>query len=273
MFRPQTPGSLSQSPYGAQYPSQSTASSTPPPPRPNAAYATPPIATGPPSNRYAPQQSTQPNNAIPPAGPAGRGIMPPPTNHAYAPPPAQTPYGQPPQQIYPPPHQAQGPPPMAGPPMTGPPPMAGPPQGPPPRGSSTTGSRPEIGSSHPPPPKSATPAQKYPKGDRSHIPEHSRLLFEILEEEMQRVTTNAPPDYQTQVQQLGKRLSAFLDHLNNDDLLTQDTVGALTTAFVHVRNKNFAEASNVYSNVPQQELGGFGAVHKKLIQLSEFAQQ
>ncbi|KAK6359361.1 protein transport protein S31 [Orbilia brochopaga] len=265
MYRPQTPGSRSQSPYVTNSPSTGPPMSTgPPPPRPNAAYAAPPTASGPPSNRYTPQPSAQPaSSTIPPAGP-GRGMVPPPAHNAYAPPPTAPMYNQPPA-----PSPYAAPPPSTGPP-TGPPPMTGPPQGPP-RGSSAAGSRPD--SSHNAPPKAATPKLKHPKGDRSHIPEHSRLLYEILDEEMRRITDNAPPDFRTQISQMGKRLDAFFDHLNNDDLLSHDTIRGLTDAYVHVRNGDFEAASNAYGNVPQTELGSFGAVHKKMIQLSQFARQ
>ncbi|KAF3910547.1 hypothetical protein ABW21_db0201411 [Orbilia brochopaga] len=267
MYRPQTPGSRSQSPYVTNSPSAGPMGTGPPQPRANAAYAAPPTATGPPSNRYTPQPSAQPApSAIPPAGP-GRGMVPPPSHNAYAPPPAAATtmhmYNQPPA-----PSPYNQPPPSTGPP-TGPPPMTGPPTGPP-RGSSAAGTRPE--SSHAPP-KAATPRLKHPKGDRTHIPEHSRLLYEILDDEMRRIIDSAPADFKPQVAQIGKRLDVFFDHLNNDDLLTKDTIQGLTDTYVHVRNGDFESASSAYGNVPQTELGSFGAVHKKMIQLSQFARQ
>ncbi|KAK6528381.1 hypothetical protein TWF281_009622 [Arthrobotrys megalospora] len=264
-YRPQTPGSQPHSPYVPQSPPQGQPRTGPTPPRTHAAYAPPPAAAGPPSNRYTPSATAQNvPSAMPPTGP-GRGMMPPPAGNLYAAPPSSQPlYNQPPpqhQQMYSQPPQPQGPP------MAGPPPMG------PPRGTSASGSRGDAsgsGGPPPPPPKTATPKPKHPKGDRTHIPEHSQLLFEILSEEMDRVTANAPADFKTQVQQLGKRLDTFFDHLNNDDLLSHDATRQLTDAFVHVRNGNFDEASNAYAEV-QSELGSFGVVHKKLIQLSQFA--
>ncbi|TGJ66271.1 hypothetical protein EYR41_007916 [Orbilia oligospora] len=269
-YRPQTPGSQPHSPYVPQSPPQGPPGTGPTPHRTHAAYAPPPTASGPPSSRYTPSAPVQNvSSTLPPAGP-GRGMIPPPAANPYAaPPPAQSLYNQPPlqhQQMYSEPPQPQGPP-MAGPPMAGPPPPMGPP-----RGTSASGLRgtPPQGGAPPPPPKAATPKPKHPKGDRSHIPEHARLLFEILSEEMELVTANAPADFKAQVQQLGKRLDTFFDHLNNDDLLSQNVTRQLTDAFVHVRNGNFDEASNSYAAV-QSELGSFGVVHKKLIQLSQFA--
>ncbi|KAF3197298.1 hypothetical protein TWF192_007333 [Orbilia oligospora] len=269
-YRPQTPGSQPHSPYVPQSPPQGPPGTGPTPPRTHAAYAPPPPAAGPSSSRYTPSAPVQNvSSTLPPAGP-GRGMIPPPAANPYAaPPPAQSLYNQPPlqhQQMYNEPPQTQGPP-MAGPPMAGPPPPMGPP-----RGTSASGLRgtPPQSGAPPPPPKAATPKPKHPKGDRSHIPEHARLLFEILSEEMELVTANAPADFKAQVQQLGKRLDTFFDHLNNDDLLSQNVTRQLTDAFVHVRNGNFDEASNSYA-VVQPELGSFGVVHKKLIQLSQFA--
>ncbi|KAK6345561.1 hypothetical protein TWF718_007472 [Orbilia javanica] len=265
-YRPQTPGSQPHSPYVPQSPPQGQSQTGPPPPRAHAAYAPPPAAAGPPSSRYTPSAPAQSlSSTIPPAGP-GRGMMmPPPAGNPYAAPPASQPlYNQPPhpqQQMY------SEPPPPQGPPMSGPPPMG------PPRGASAAGIRgtpPQSGGPPAPPPKAATPKPKHPKGDRSHIPEHARLLSEILSEEMERVTANAPADFKGQVQILSKRLDTFLDHLNNDDLLSQDVTRQLTDTFVHVRNGSFDEASNAFSAV-QSELGGFAAVHKKLIQLSQYA--
>lgn len=263
-YRPQTPGSQPHSPYIPQSPPQGPPGTGPTPPRTHAAYAPPPVTAGPPSNRYTPSVPAQNvSSTMPPAGPS-RGMIPPPAANPYAAPPSSQPlYTQPPpqhQQMYSEPPQPQGPP------MAGPPPMG------PPRGTSASGLRgtPPQSGGPPPPPKAATPKPKHPKGDRSHIPEHARLLYEILNEEMERVTANAPADFKAQVQQLGKRLDTFFDHLNNDDLLSHDVTSQLTDAFVHVRNGNFDEASNTYSAV-QPELGSFGVVHKKLIQLSQFA--
>ncbi|KAK6504744.1 protein transport protein S31 [Arthrobotrys musiformis] len=273
-YRSQTPGSQPHSPYVPQSPPQGQPRTGPTPPRAHAAYAPPPAAAGPPSNRYTPSAPT--HNApstMPPTGPS-RGMIPPPAGNPYAPPPSSQPlYGQPTphQPMYNEHAQPQGPP-MAGPPMAGPPmagpPMAGPPPMGPPRGAA--GPQQSGGPPPPPPPKAATPKPKHPKGDRSHIPEHGRLLYEILSEEMERVTANAPADFKAQVQQLGKRLDIFFDHLNNDDLLSHDATSRLTDVFVHVKNGNYDEASNAYANV-QSDLGSFGVVHKKLIQLSQFA--
>ncbi|KAF3914246.1 hypothetical protein AA313_de0205382 [Arthrobotrys entomopaga] len=242
-------------------------------------YAAPPttLSTGPPSNRYTPSSSTQnAPSGMSSMGP-GRGMMHPGTTSYTAPPSAQLTYNQPSQYGSVPPPQASsmtGPPmtgpPMSGPPMSGPPmtgpPMTGPPPMGPPRGSSAIGSRP---GSTAPPPKTPTPKPKHPKGDRSHIPEHSRLLFEVVSEQMDQVIANAPADAKTQVSQLGKRLDTFYDHLNNDDLFSLDAIQGLTDTFVQVRNKNIGGALGVFGTV-QTEIGSFGPVFKKLIQLCQY---
>ncbi|KAF3911552.1 hypothetical protein ABW20_dc0109856 [Dactylellina cionopaga] len=255
--------SPAQNHFVPQSPPQGQPRAAPTPPRSNAAYAPPPSTAGPPNSRYTPSVPAQ--NA--PLGGPGRGMMPPPAGNPYTAS-SSTPsmYSQPPppQSMYNTPPQPQGPP-MTGPPMMGPP-MTGPP-----RGSSAAGSRPEASHGVPPPPKAATPKPKHPKGDRSHIPEHSRLLYEILSHEMEQIAAKAPVDFKTQVQQLGKRLDVFFDHLNNDDLLSQNTISALTQVFVLVRDGNYDEATAANAEVPQTEVGSFGAVHKKLIQLSQFS--
>ncbi|EPS45073.1 hypothetical protein H072_1061 [Dactylellina haptotyla CBS 200.50] len=258
-YTSEIPGNRAQSPYVPLSPQQVQPGPGSIQARVNTSYAAVPTTSGPPSNRYTPSVPAQNTpSTMPPGGP-GRGMVPPPTANSYtAPPPVQSMYGQPPstQQMY------TSPPPPQGPPMAGPPPMG------PPRGSSAAGSRPGS-TAPPPPPKAATPKPKHPKGDRSHIPQHSHLLFEILSEEMERVTARAPAEYKAQVSQLGKRLDTFFDHLNNDDLLSQDQIGKLTDVFSNVRAGNFDSATNAYAEV-QPELGSFGAVHKKLIQLSQF---
>jgi len=224
------------------------------------------------SGRYTPQPVAQSPLAGPPGGRAGppQGSVipgPPAPGPRYAPPstvfgqhPTASPYSsqpppptatsqyapqapqQPPQGQYGPPSSAQGPPP----PRSGPPPVAA------------------------PPPKPATPTPRpskyrkiYPcpllrytiltttiaKGDRSHIPAQHMPIFELLSTDMERVKTRAPPDFSRQVTDTEKRLNILFDHLNNEDLLSADTLESMATLAKALAAKDYTTARNIQVNL------------------------
>lgn len=64
---------------------------------------------------------------------------------------------------------------------------------------------------------------------------------------MQRVKSQAPPDFQKQVRDTEKRLNILYDHLNNGDLLTADTIASMAdlAQALQVRNYDHAQAIHV----------------------------
>ncbi|KAF4552090.1 Protein transport protein sec31-like protein [Elsinoe fawcettii] len=216
-------------------------------------YNAPP-AGGPPSNRYAPAPSATPSapapgapqpprNAAPPPNPYARA----PSNYAARPPSAAA------QPLAPPPGAGQ--PPSAGPPPSalGPPP-GGPPQRPP-RGP------PRQDTPNAPPPAAtpaAAPAPKHPPGDRSHIPASAQPIFDILNADMARIKSKAPATYAPQVNDTERRLSILFDHLNNQDLLKEDTIQEMVTISQAVQARDYARAQEVFTAMMKEKLEGEG---------------
>ncbi|KAL8728756.1 MAG: hypothetical protein Q9166_005188 [cf. Caloplaca sp. 2 TL-2023] len=272
------PGPMMQSPGGGQQPP--TPSLPPPPkgmPRTNSPMnpmtnppSTQPLPNRPPSsvaNMYAPPQARQnaatQHQPMVPRGPSPYNPPPSvaPTNSRYTPaprspkeayplprtgPPPPNPYA--PQQGYDqgkqwgPNEQMSSP---AMPPMTGPPPrLSGPPSGPPSAAlgnaraeavPTQSGNAPEV----------AAP-QKHPLGDRSHIPSKSRPIFELLSTDMQRVKARAPANFQKQVNDTEKRLNILFDHLNNEDLLKDDTVESMIELSRAVQARDYEQAQAIH---------------------------
>ncbi|OAK98308.1 hypothetical protein IQ06DRAFT_279567 [Phaeosphaeriaceae sp. SRC1lsM3a] len=264
-------GPTAPSPYA---PSPAANPYAPPPPSGFAAPQPAPVARGaspyqppssaaPPSNRYAPAPGSQPS-AAPGGMPPPRNIAPPPTSFtpggSYAP----SPYGQSPAQ--PPPSAAAAPPPRGppqGPPRSGPPP-GGPPQGGPPRADS----RPGTGQSQP----AAPVAAKHPPGDRSHIPDASQPIYEILGAEMQRVKAKAPAQYKQHVADTEKRLNILFDHLNNEDLLKPDTIQQMNELASNIQARQYDNASAIFSDLmtnKNDEGSNWLVGVKRLIQFSK----
>jgi protein transport protein SEC31 len=75
-------------------------------------------------------------------------------------------------------------------------------------------------------------------GDRSHIPDSSRPMYEILNADMQRVKARAPAQYRQHVADTEKRLNILFDHLNNEDLLKPDTIQDMNELAGHLQAKN-----------------------------------
>ncbi|KAI5788507.1 hypothetical protein EDC01DRAFT_660405 [Geopyxis carbonaria] len=226
--RVQSPAIRSQSPatgYRAGSPQQFGQPSNP--------YAPPVAQNSAAAGRYAPVPGAAPTGPPGPGGmrPMAQGIPPPPqgayggrtsappAGPQYAPPP--TAFSQPPAQS---PYAPQQPPPQATPGPYAPPPG----QAPPPRHGSV-----------PPPPKPATPApppSKHPKGDRTHIPSQHRPIYELLSADMERVKALADTE---------KRLGILFDHLNNEDLLSADTLEKMDILAKAIANKDYGTAHSI----------------------------
>ena len=197
-------------------------------PRGPSPYNAPPAAP-PPSNRYAPAPTTQ--SSAPPSQPE------PPMNQQGPPPPNA--YGQ--QQNYG--RQQQGQSTMSPPPgpMSRPPaPPAGPPQAP------AQGSRPGTTQSQ----RGKTPVpSKYPPGDRSHIPANARAIYDVLSGDMQRVKAKAPSSFKAQVVDTEKRLNILYDHLNNEDLLKEDTVSSMVELAQALQARDYERSQAIHVEI------------------------
>ncbi|KAK9460034.1 uncharacterized protein V1516DRAFT_678726 [Lipomyces oligophaga] len=212
------------------------------PPSVGSTYAAP-TQTSRPVNPYAPQPATTTNSTNRPINP-------------YAPVAAPVlPTGQ----------AVPGPPPMTAPPLSGLPPMTGPP-------SVTAGYALPPQAQHVPRPPSvartvspaqsivaasmsgrstaaAPPPPKYAPGDRSHIPANAQPIYGILSAEMARVKQKVPANVAPQVHDTEKRLNILFDHLNNSELLTEETIREMVILAQALQNKDFDTAYAVHLNL------------------------
>ncbi|GJN84869.1 protein transport protein S31 [Purpureocillium lilacinum] len=228
-------------------------------PRTASPYNAPPSGA-PPSNRYAPAPSMQPQQPSQPP----MGSMPPPPGPASRPPPVN-PYGPPPTQATP---QGQYAPSPYAAPQSQPsaPPQGPPPTGPPPMGSGATPT--------PPPPKAAAPPSKpkHPSGDRSHIPANAQGLVDILSQDMQRVASKAPATFAPQVKDTQKRLNLLFDHLNNEELVQPATIDQLSELAQAIQSKDYARAQKLQLDIQRdktEECGNWMVGVKRLISMSK----
>jgi protein transport protein SEC31 len=86
-------------------------------------------------------------------------------------------------------------------------------------------------------------------GDRSHIPDASRSIYEILETELQRVKAKAPAQYKQHVADTEKRLNILFDHLNNEDLLKPDTIQQMNQLASSIQTKQYDDAIAIFSDL------------------------
>jgi len=74
-------------------------------------------------------------------------------------------------------------------------------------------------------------------------------IFELLSTDMERVKTRAPPDFSRQVTDTEKRLNILFDHLNNEDLLSADTLESMATLAKALAAKDYTTARNIQVNL------------------------
>lgn len=240
-------------------------------------YQPPPsTSTAAPSNRYAPAPGSTPS-ALPGAPPQQRQVAPNPymqqqqQQSPYSP--QQPSYGQPqPQQAGAPmpPSKATGPPPQGPPrPQAAPPPSGPPPSGPSrnaltsptprqvalPQNAADASSQPE---NQAPPTAAAPPKAKYPRGDRSHVPILAQPIVDILTPEVARIKSAAPQMYKPQVDDMEKRINILFDHLNNEDLLSEQTVQQMVGISRAVQNHDWDQALSLYNEMQTAKMEAEG---------------
>lgn len=261
---PERPPSSAATAYAPQQPFSNLGSVQQQPPvhRGPSPYNVPPTAP-PPSNRYAPAPSARsavsPSQQEPSTTP-GSNRQGPLAPNPYAP-----------QQSYAPQPQnpsIQSSTPSTIPLSTGPPPRSGPPSAPPhgpPQGSRPGTAQSQRG-------KTATPVTtKHPPGDRSHIPTVARPIFEILSSDMQRVKARAPQSFKPQVNDTEKRLNILFDHLNNEELLKEQTVQEMVQLAQALQARKYEEAQMIHVDIMTnrtEECGNWMVGVKRLIGMS-----
>jgi len=81
-------------------------------------------------------------------------------------------------------------------------------------------------------------------------------VFESLNNEMQRVKSRAPANYQPQVLDTEKRLNLLFDLLNNNEGLSEDSVNALKDIAQAIQSRQFAEALELHQTLLTQQIDG-----------------
>ncbi|KAK3696030.1 protein transport protein S31 [Vermiconidia calcicola] len=263
-------------PGSQQSPAVGSTLPTPGPPpiqRGASPYQPPPSrSTAAPSNRYAPAPGSQPS-LTPGAPPPQRQVAPNP--YAAQQPPQQSPYapqqggqyGQPQQMQGGPPPKASGPPPQGPPRSQVAPSQAGPPPQGPPRNTVASPSNQQPSLPQTPlsplsqqPEYTAPPARpKYPRGDRSHISPSAQPIVDLLTPEISRIRSAAPQMYKPQVDDMEKRLNILFDHLNNEDLLSEDTVGEMVEIARAVQARDWERAQGLFNKLQAERAGEVGA--------------
>ncbi|KAK6465523.1 component of the COPII coat of ER-golgi vesicles [Scheffersomyces coipomensis] len=262
----------------------------------NNRYAPPPSESAPPTvavggvppplasasnkrNPYAPAPVASPNRiafAQPPAGNAGTFAP------AVIPPPA------PPKNPYAPNIKAKSPRISSGGIVPPPPPPAkvgslAPPQ---PFGSHAPPIQPPFNSVPPPPgiaiqPPAIVPEPvehvepakpEFPPGDRSHIPEKSLAIYTSLTNVLTAIKPIIPEKYAGHGQDMEKRLNILFDHLNNDDLLSDDAIEQLKKISSSLESRDFETATTLNIHLATNHSDEIGNWHRgvtRLITMSE----
>ncbi|KAG7900725.1 hypothetical protein KL905_002867 [Ogataea polymorpha] len=119
--------------------------------------------------------------------------------------------------------------------------------------------------SAPPPPPSfkaqssaASPAPKYPPGDRSHIPESTQLIYQVLTSELEKLKTKIPEKFSKHLADSEKRINILFDHLNNEDLLSQQTIQELVSLCEAMAKSDYATAAALQNQIALEHVGECG---------------
>jgi len=95
-------------------------------------------------------------------------------------------------------------------------------------------------------------------GDRSHIPANAQPIYEILNQDMQRVKSKAPASFKPQVNDTEKRINILFDHLNNEDLLKPNTIQEMVELAQAMRARNYEQAQAIHIDVMTNRLDECG---------------
>ena len=86
-------------------------------------------------------------------------------------------------------------------------------------------------------------------GDRGHIPANAQPIYKIFNADFQRVKARAPGSFKVHVNDAEKRLNILFDHLNNEDLLKQDTIEDLVKLAQALQARDYDEAQAIHVDI------------------------
>ncbi|CUM67867.1 uncharacterized protein PRCAT00005576001 [Priceomyces carsonii] len=113
---------------------------------------------------------------------------------------------------------------------------------------------------------------RYPDGDRSHIPESSMPIYKSLTNVLEAIKPNIPEKYAKHGRDMEERLNLLFDHLNNNELLTPDTIETLKQASQSLEHKDFQTAASLNLEIATNHADEIGKWHtgvKRLITMAE----
>jgi protein transport protein SEC31 len=113
------------------------------------------------------------------------------------------------------------------------------------------------------------------KGDRSHIPAQYMPIFELLSADMERVKARAPPNFSRQVTDTEKRLGILFDHLNNEELLSAETLESMLNLAKALAARDYVTAHSIQVNLltnKTSECTQWMTGVKRLIEMSRVAE-
>jgi len=97
-------------------------------------------------------------------------------------------------------------------------------------------------------------------------------IYEILNQDMQRVKARAPAQYKQHIVDTEKRLNILFDHLNNEELLKPDTIQEMNELEQHMFARNYDEAMALFTDLmtnKTDEGSNWMVGVKRLIQFSK----
>lgn len=101
------------------------------------------------------------------------------------------------------------------------------------------------------------------------------MIYELLTADMERVKARAPPNFSRQVTDTEKRLGILFDHINNEELLSAETLESMATLARALAAKDHLTAHNIQVNLMTNkttECAQWMTGVKRLIEMSRVAE-
>lgn len=101
------------------------------------------------------------------------------------------------------------------------------------------------------------------------------VIYELLTADMERVKACAPPNFSRQVADTEKRLGILFDHINNEELLSPETLESMATLAKALAAKDYVAAHNIQVNLMTNkttECTQWMTGVKRLIEMSRVAE-
>lgn len=78
-------------------------------------------------------------------------------------------------------------------------------------------------------------------------------MVEVLDRDMQRVAAKAPASFGPQVKDTQKRIGLLFDHLNNEELVKEDTIEQLSQLAEALETKDYGTAQRLQVEIQRDK--------------------